>query len=112
MKYIDRITDSPIQTFNLTGNAGQRIRLTMRYMPSQQSWFMDVIYQNFSVYGLQVVSSVNMLRNYQNIIPFGFVCTTEQGIDPYRLDDFLTGFAKLYLMNEQDVINIEEAFFE
>lgn len=112
MKYIDRITNSPIQTMTLTGNQRQRINLTMRYMPSQQSWFMDVAYQDFSVYGLQVVASVNMLRNYKNVVPFGFVCTTEQQIDPYRLDDFLTGFAKMYLMNEQDVINIEEAFFE
>lgn len=112
MKYIDRITDNPIQTMTLTGNARQRIKLTMRYMPSQQSWFMDVVYNDFRVYGLQVVANVNLLRNYQNIIPFGFVCTTEQQIDPYRLDDFLTGFAKLYLMNKQDVINIEEAFFE
>jgi len=112
MKIIDRITDSPIQTLTLTGNAGQRISLAMRYMPSQQGWFMDVLWNDFRVYGIRVVSSVNLLRGYQNIIPFGFVCTTEQPIDPYRLDDFLTGFAKLYLMNESDVFTIEEAFFE
>jgi len=52
------------------------------------------------------------LQNYSNIIPFGFVCTTEQPIDPYRVNDFLTQNAKLYLMNELDVRAFKEAFFE
>lgn len=112
MKIIDRLTNSPIQTLTLTGNTGQKIRLTVRYMPSQQSWFMDVNYNDFNLYGIRIVASVNLLRGYQNIIPFGFICTTESPIDPYSIDDFSSGFAKLYLMTPNDVITIEEAFFE
>lgn len=112
MKLIDRITDDAIQTMILTGNSGQRINLSMRYMPSQQSWFMDVYYGSFAVFGVRVVASVNMLRNYKDIIPFGLACTTEQGVDPYRISDFSNQFAKMYLLNSDDVETFEEALFE
>jgi len=112
MKIIDRITDSALQTMILTGNANQKINVTLRFMPSQQGWFMDIRYNDFSVYGIHVVASVNLLQNYSNIIPFGFVCTTEQPIDPYRINAFKTQNAKLYLMNELDVKAFKEAFFE
>ena len=111
MKLIDRITENALQTMILTGNAGQKIDLSMRYMPSQQGWFMDVVYGDFSVYGVRVVASPNMLRGFRNKIPFGLLCTTLQGVDPYRINDFATGYAKMYLMTADDVINIEGSVY-
>tara|TARA_R110000744_G_scaffold185884_1_gene305272 strand:- start:11296 stop:11634 length:339 start_codon:yes stop_codon:yes gene_type:complete len=111
MKLIDRITDNAFQNMTLTGNAGQSIKLSMRYMPSQQGWFMDVSYEGFRLYGVRVVASPNMLRAYRNKIPFGLLCTTKEGVDPYRINDFEAGYAKMYLMTADDVMEIEAAVY-
>lgn len=112
MRYIDRITDTARQRLRLTGNEDQIVTMVLRYMPSQQAWYADFIYEEFSVYGVQVVASPNLLRGYKNKIPFGITVTTETGIDPYKIDDFLSGRAKMFLMNETDVSQFEEALFE
>lgn len=112
MKLIDKITDSAIQTVTLIGNPNQSIELTLRYMPASQSWVMDVVYDDFSLYGVRVVANPNLLRQYKNKIPFGLLCTTAQPIDPYRINDFDTGYAKLYLMDADDVEEIETRVYE
>ena len=112
MKYIDKISDSAIQTLFLTGNAGQRITLTLRFLPSQETWMMDVSDNNgFEVNGVRVVNSPNILRKYRNNIDFGINCVTANGLDPYFIDDFANQSAFLYLMDAEDVQETEEFYF-
>lgn len=111
MRYIDRITDDARQQLLLNGNEGQIITLSLRFMPSQRIWVMDVVEGAFSLYGVNVVASPNLLQNYSNLIRFGFTCTTENGVDPYRITDFLDGTAKLFLMAPDDVLEVEGALY-
>lgn len=111
MQLIDRLTDAAIQQSILTGNPGQRITLTVRFCASQQLWFADIVWNDFSVYGIGLVNGVNILRNYRNLIPFGMWCDTTDGQDPYTLDAFSTGYAKLYLLSADEVTAIEERLF-
>lgn len=113
MKLIDRINDSAIQKITLlTEDTGERITCTLRYMPTQLSWIMDIIYGDFVLNGVSVVSGLNILRNYKNILPFGVSITTTDGFDPYYLQDFQSGRAKFYLLSQSDVESVEASINE
>ena len=108
MNLIDRIADVSFQRMILTGNKDQRITLVIRYMPTQESWFMDVEYNDFVCKGLRVTNSSNIMRKYRNVIPFGFSCTVTDGLEPMFIDDFKTRRADLYLLDADDVTTVEE----
>ena len=111
MNYLNKINDTAYQRFFLTGNKGQNITLTLRYMPFQEIWVMDVEYQNIVINGVRVVNSPNILHTFKNTLPFGFMCASVEDIDPTFIDDFSTQRSNLYLLNEQDVLDITEGVF-
>lgn len=111
MRLIDRLTSAAHQQSILTGNPGQRITLTVRFLASQQLWVADIEWNDFSVYGIGLVNALNLLRAYQNVVPFGLMCSTTDGQDPYTLDAFSSGYAKLYLLNADEVNSVELGYF-
>ena len=112
MKYIDKISDAAYQQLFLTGNAGQRITLTLIYMPTQEAWFMNISDETgFELNGVRVVNSPNILRKYRNNIDFGINCVTASGLDPYFIDDFNNQNAFLYLMDADDIAETEEFYY-
>lgn len=111
MKYINKLNAEPFQTAYLTGNAGQRIRMDLRYNPTQKVWMGDFELGEFAVKGISIVKSPNLLRNYRNIIPFGLVVTTADGQDPRNLEDFATQYAAMYLLTQDEVIEMERLAF-
>lgn len=112
MNYLNKIDAKAYQRFFLTGNVGQRITLTLRYMPTQEAWFMDVEYEDFKLNGIKVTNSPNILRKYRNKIPFGFLCIVSDGLEPFFIDDFVNRRVDLYLLNAEDVITVEEGAFQ
>lgn len=111
MKYVNKLTSDPFQTAFLTGNAGQRIRMDLRYNPTQKMWMADFALGGFVVNGISVVKSPNILRNYRNIIPFGITVTTADGQDPRNLEDFATQYAAMYLLTQDEVEELERLAF-
>lgn len=105
------ITSEPNQNLTLIGENGENIEFNLRYMPSQESWFCSFTYEDFTINGLRVVNSPNFIRNFKNILPFGIGCTLVDKSDPYFIDDFSTGRAKLVLLTSDEVEQIEGAFF-
>lgn len=111
MRYIDKITDGSKQKFILVGESGEKIDFYLYYAPSQQSWFFDISYGDFTANGLKVSCSPNLLRQWKNKITFGLACITLNDLDPSRLTSFSNADAQLCLLNADDVANIEEVFF-
>ena len=111
MLYINKITSDPSQTLILTGIPGIQINMNLRYLPRVQQWIMDIQYGTFQVTGLSVTSSLNLLRQWNNIIPFGIACLVQDGLDPYQVTDFANQTANLYLLNSTDVAQIESDWF-
>lgn len=112
MRIINKLNSDARQRAFLTGNQGQRIIMDLRYLPTQQLWMMDLQLDDFILKGIVVVNSLNMLRGYHNIIPFGISCNTPDNLDPYRITDFDTGYAVLTLLNADEVMQLEEIAFE
>lgn len=111
MKYLNKIEPIAYQKFFLTGNPGQRIEMVLRYLPSQEKWMMDIDYLDFSLKGIMVTASPNILRAYYKIIPFGILCDCPDQIDPAFIDDFATQRCNLYLLNAEEVEDYETRIF-
>lgn len=111
MRLLNKINANALQRFFLTGNAGERIVLDLRYMPSQEIWTMSLSQGAWSVNGMNVVGSPNLLRCFKNVIDFGLACVTDNGLDPYFPDQFENGSARLYLLTADEVAQIETTLF-
>ncbi len=107
MLLINNITNDPSQTLTLVGENQEQITLHLYYKPTQQGWFYDISYKNFTANGLKMVGSINTLRQWKSSIPFGLACISKDGYDPWFLDDFQSGRMSLYLLNADDVKQIE-----
>lgn len=111
MLYINKITNDASQQLTLTGIPGIQVGLTLQYMPRVQRWVMGVTYGDFSAQGIAVTTSLNLLRQFKNNIPFGLSCIRVDGLDPYAIDDFQDQVANLYLLDADDVATIEAEWF-
>ncbi len=111
MNYLNKITSSPYQQFFLTGITGIQVTMTLRYMPYQQIWTMDIQQGTFEVYGIQIVAAPNILRNYRNIIDFGITCLSTDSLDPLYVDDFSNQRCGIYLLDKDEVATIEASYF-
>ena len=67
---------------------------------------MDVKYNNFFLYGIKVTNNFNLLSQYENILPFGISCVSDDLIDPYLISDFINQRNRLYLLNSTEVKEI------
>ena len=111
MLYINKISDDPTQQLILIGIASIQITLVLRFMPRIQRWVMDVSYGDWAVKGISVVGGLNLLRQWRNIIPFGISCVCPDNLDPYQITDFANQRAVLFLLDADDVAQVEKDWF-
>lgn len=74
-------------------------------------WFFTSLNWNNSQWvenGRRVVTHPNMLRQYQNIIPFGLACLTVNNREPTQIQDFASGASGLYLLSSAEVEEFED----
>lgn len=107
MRQIDIITDVPSQVMILRLENGQNLNFSVFYSYNQSGWFYNLTYGSKTINGRRIVSSINMLRAFKNILPFGLACSVTDKHEPVFIDDFLNGRAKLYTLNQDDVANVE-----
>lgn len=111
MRQINKLNSDARQEAFLTGNAGQRIKMTLRFMPTLRLWIFGCTLGDFTIDGIPVLCSENMLRGYKNLIDFGIACWTRDGLDPRDITDFETGYAVMYLLNRDDIDAVEERLY-
>lgn len=109
MLKITNLTSDPRQQFTIIGENGEIIPAYFYYCPTQIGWFIDISYGNFVANGLRLCVTSNMLFQWKNIIPFGLMCVSNDGYDPYYIDDFVSGRINLYLMNASDILEFAVA---
>lgn len=107
MRQLTEIGIEPIQKFNVVGENNEQIELKLMYKPTQESWYFDIVYGDFVLNGQKIVSSPNLLKQYENLLPFGISCVVEDGSEPYFINDFFTGRATLNLLTKEDIETIE-----
>jgi len=107
MRLINSFDDSPNQSQRFVLDDGTIIDFSIRFVANQRGWFYSFTYGAFTVNNRRLICSPNMIRQFQNILPFGFGCTTTDGQEPVFKDDFKTERAKFYLLDANDVQSVE-----
>ena len=109
MIQVNTLTDDVYQSQTINYNNGS-IAFTLKYFPNQLSWFIEQLtYGSFIVQGLRVSTNLNVLRQFKNLIPFGLMCLTSDNNDPTQQQDFSSGYASLYVLDQADVAAVEAA---
>lgn len=112
MYQLTQIDNSSKQRIKMLLDNGNSVIFHFEYKPNQQAWYFGFEYGDVNIQNIKLVTSYNMLRNYRTWLPFGFRCDTIDSFEPMDLNDFINGYAVLYLLNKQDVQAIESQYFK
>lgn len=119
MNIINGITNQPTQIVGIILPDGSRVTLTLYFRPQQNGWFFDVewpgspnsIITPFTVQNRRLVAAGNLLRQFQNIIPFGLLCVTVDNSDPITQACLVDGSVQIVLLNPDDIATIESEVY-
>ena len=111
MQLITQITNNPIQTMKLVLDTKELVQFNLRFMPTQMSWYCDVIYNDVEIYGLKVALFPNLLRHFKNMLPFGIGFSANDHVEPFSIEDFTNGRVQMFILNKQEVEEIESVVF-
>jgi len=110
MQILDDITAEARQRHSIITSDGSVAVLELTYMPTQLGWFADVLHEKsgWSAHGLRITANGNILSQWQDIIPFGIICWTEDGYEPMLPEDFLAGRATLAVITANEAAELSE----
>lgn len=107
MNIIQNLTDDTKQKNNYVLPNGNRLTLTIKFVPLQIGWFIqDLTYGDFDLKGVRIVTSPNILNQFRHQIPFGIACFTQDYGEPKLQEDFSSGYATLYLLTEDETTEV------
>ena len=98
---------------NIDANAKQKIilalpdgtssaTLELEFMDNLNAWYMSIASGSFVLKQRRVYNSGNMLHQWHKIIPFGLACVSADGLDPYNINDFVSGRSSLMLLSQDE----------
>ena len=110
MYQFTQLDENPKQQIKMLLDNGEEVTFYFEYKANQMGWFFgfaygDIVYQN-----IRLVTHYNMLRYYE-YLPFGLRCDTLDNFEPMDIDDFVSGYATVYLLTQSDVKAIEGAYY-
>lgn len=109
MFQINQITDDSLQNQNLVLPDGTVISLTIYFVPMQYGWFItELTYGTFTLNGLRICNSPNMLHQFKNQIPFGLACFSTASREPSLQQDFSSGASQLFVLTAAEVAQYSE----
>ena len=111
MKKITSITSRAKQRMALVLDNNETVDFTLYYLPRQQSWFYNFTYKDLTVNCSKVVLTPNSLRQFRKIIPFGLSFVADGYVEPFAIDDFSTGRVVMYVLNSDEVKQVESEIF-
>ena len=109
MYLISVLNDRPKQTFKAVIDGYDTAAITLEFKPEQLGWFMSIVWGTFEMYNERLATSPNLLRQFKNIIPFGILIEGTEGIDPLKIDSWLTD-NKFYMIDQADIEEVETLY--
>lgn len=108
MLKISEITNDAVQNRTIVLPDETEFDIQIRYVPQQQGWFIESLtYQDFSIRGVRIVNSYNLLYQQTDLIPFGIACFSQDDREPTLQEDFSSGASELFLLTEADKAELE-----
>lgn len=104
MKLIQQITSDALQEQTLILPDGSGVYIQIYFRENQYGWFFnEITWNEFTVKGLRITNSPNMLYQFKNQLTFGFACYSNANREPSLQEDFSSGASKLYLLSQDEV---------
>lgn len=110
-KFIN-LTNEPRQQVTKLLDDGTRIVFNFEHKANQLGWFFGFQYGDVNYQNIRLTTSYNILRAYRNWLPFGLRCDTPDFEEPMDIEDFVTGYATVYLLDKQDIEAIEGNYYK
>lgn len=111
MKQITTITNAPKQRHSIVLENNETADFYLEYCGRMESWYFSISYKDTIQNCIKVVLTPNALRHLRRIIPFGIAFISESQVEPFRQDDFSAGRVELYLLNADEVKQIEQEIY-
>lgn len=111
MNQLTQIDNNPNQKIRMLLEDGSDVIFYFEYRANQQAWFWGFEYGDVKIQNMRLVTAYNLLRSYKSWLPFGLRCDTIDGFEPMDLNDFLSGYATLMLLNADDVNATESTYY-
>jgi hypothetical protein len=104
MYAVQQITSAPAQTQTLILPDGTSTTITMAFYPQQYAWFItSLVWNSFTLNGLQITTSPNMLNQWRNSLTWGLGCFVSGNREATQQQDFESGAAVLYILSAAEV---------
>jgi hypothetical protein len=107
MNQVTGLTSDYRQSFQILTQDGEVVYFNLYYYMTQQSWFFDFTYKDYTCNCERVVLTPNALRHLKNIIPFGVAFYSNDKVEPIFVDDFVTGRVQMLILNNEEVKEVE-----
>ena len=107
MNQVTGLTSDYRQSFQILTQDGEVVYFNLYYYMTQQSWFFDFTYKDYTCNCERVVLTPNALRHLKNIIPFGVAFYSNDKVEPIFVDDFETGRVQMLILNNEEVKEVE-----
>lgn len=115
MQLISGITSDPKQEISIPLPSGDYFTFRLQFRPQQRGWFYDIAYStrtnSFAVNGRRLVTTPNLLRQFQDIIPFGLSVVTQNDAEPTTQSGLADGTVTLLLLDSDDIAEIEATIY-
>ena len=104
------------QEITQTLSTGKQAILNLSWDMEGLCWFCSISYDGKNINTFRITTTLPMLNQFRNIIPFNLVCFTTSGNNPFDLRSFESGIASgvinglemgLYFLthDEADILN-------
>jgi len=107
MNQVTGLTSDYRQSFQILTQDGEIVYFNLYYYMTQQSWFFDFTYKDYTCNCERVVLTPNALRHLKNVIPFGIAFYSNDKVEPIFVDDFETGRVQMLILNNEEVKEVE-----
>lgn len=111
MRQITGLTADAKQSVKIQDEKGGIVKFTFFYLDNQQSWFFDIEYGDFICKSIRLTNCPNIIRQYREVLPFGFGCKVSDGLEPFFIDDFESGRVMIFLLDRADVDYVEQEVY-
>lgn len=109
MRQIEKLDDTAKQVFRVSIDGYDEVEISLEFKPLQYAWFMSLTWGTFSLNNERVAISPNLLRQFQNILPFGIQISNVDAIDPFSKDAWLSGW-EMYILSEDELVEVEALY--
>lgn len=100
---MQQITITENSTVEIINAEKETYTAYINYNSTRQGWFLDLVSDNFSIYGIKITSNPNILKQWQKRLGFGIGVICENNSEPFFWEDFNTGRAKMFLLEPDDL---------